>query len=89
MTGGFIAVCGTMLFDKLRIDDPVGALSVHGLSGIWVCTSLYCVEEEKTKSEPDKLKLMRCCRQPLFTPFSEVSSSKECVAESPISPFYV
>lgn len=35
-TGGGIAIAGTILFDKLKIDDPVGALSVHGLSGIWV-----------------------------------------------------
>ena len=35
-TGGLVAVLGTILFDKLKIDDPVGALSVHGCSGIWV-----------------------------------------------------
>ena len=35
-TGGLVSVSGTIFFDKLKIDDPVGALSVHGLSGIWV-----------------------------------------------------
>lgn len=34
--GGLIAVVGVIMFDKLKIDDPVGAISVHGLSGIWV-----------------------------------------------------
>ena len=34
--GGLIACAGTVLFDKLKIDDPVGAISVHGLGGIWV-----------------------------------------------------
>jgi Amt family ammonium transporter len=33
--GGAIVVFGVSLFDKLRLDDPVGALSVHLLNGIW------------------------------------------------------
>ncbi|WP_320035198.1 ammonium transporter [Halarcobacter sp.] len=33
--GGLIVVIGVSLFDKLRLDDPVGALSVHLLNGIW------------------------------------------------------
>jgi len=33
--GGVIVVYGVTMFDKLRIDDPVGALSVHLLNGIW------------------------------------------------------
>ncbi len=49
MIGGAITVVGVPMFDKLRIDDPVGALSVHGLCGVWVSL----------------LKLgMRYCKQP-------------------------
>ena len=33
--GGALVVFGVWFFDKLRIDDPVGALSVHLLNGIW------------------------------------------------------
>lgn len=33
--GGVIVVYGVWLFDKLKLDDPVGALSVHLLNGIW------------------------------------------------------
>ncbi len=33
--GGVIVVYGVTLFDKLKLDDPVGALSVHLLNGIW------------------------------------------------------
>ena len=33
--GGTLVVIGVEFFDKLRIDDPVGALSVHLLNGIW------------------------------------------------------
>jgi Amt family ammonium transporter len=32
---GILVVLGILMFDKLRIDDPVGAISVHGLCGIW------------------------------------------------------
>lgn len=33
--GGAIVVGGVLMFDRLRLDDPVGALSAHGLAGIW------------------------------------------------------
>ncbi len=33
--GGAIVVASIVLLDKLRIDDPVGAISVHGVVGIW------------------------------------------------------
>ncbi|RXJ83650.1 ammonium transporter [Arcobacter cloacae] len=33
--GGGLVVLGVSFFDKLRIDDPVGALSVHLVNGIW------------------------------------------------------
>jgi Amt family ammonium transporter len=32
---GVIVVFGLLLWDRLQIDDPVGAISVHGLCGIW------------------------------------------------------
>lgn len=33
--GGVIVVLGVVLLDKLHIDDPVGAVSVHGFNGLW------------------------------------------------------
>lgn len=33
--GGIIVLIGVPFFDKMRLDDPVGALSVHLLNGIW------------------------------------------------------
>jgi ammonium transporter, Amt family len=33
--GGLLVVLSIVGFDKLRIDDPVGAISVHGVVGIW------------------------------------------------------
>lgn len=33
--GGIIVVMGVGLLDRLGIDDPVGAVPVHGMNGIW------------------------------------------------------
>jgi Amt family ammonium transporter len=33
--GGIIVVFSIITLDKLKIDDPVGAISVHGVVGIW------------------------------------------------------
>ncbi len=35
IVGGLLIVLAIPFFDKLRIDDPVGALSVHLVAGIW------------------------------------------------------
>lgn len=33
--GGVLVVFGIVALDKLKIDDPVGAIPVHGLCGLW------------------------------------------------------
>lgn len=33
--GGMLVVVSIVMLDKLKIDDPVGAISVHGVVGIW------------------------------------------------------
>ena len=35
LIGGAVVVLGALLLDRLRIDDPVGAVPVHGMNGIW------------------------------------------------------
>ena len=35
LIAGFIVVTSVMAFDKAKIDDPVGAISVHLVCGIW------------------------------------------------------
>jgi len=32
---GVIVVLAVLFFDRIRIDDPVGAISVHGVCGAW------------------------------------------------------
>ncbi len=33
--GGVLVVLAIVLLDKLKLDDPVGAISVHGVVGVW------------------------------------------------------
>jgi Amt family ammonium transporter len=42
---GGIAVVGVLLVERLGIDDPIGAVSVHGLAGVWgtLATGLFAV----------------------------------------------
>ena len=42
---GFIAVFGVILVEKIKIDDPIGAVAVHGMSGVWgtLATGLFAV----------------------------------------------
>jgi len=35
LIAGGLVVVSVLFFDKIRIDDPVGAISVHGVCGIW------------------------------------------------------
>ena len=35
LVAGFIVVMGVILLDKLKLDDPVGAIAVHLMCGIW------------------------------------------------------
>jgi len=43
---GVIVVFSIVFFDKIKIDDPVGAISVHGVCGVWgtIATALFQVE---------------------------------------------
>ncbi len=38
--GGLIVVYSVAMFDRLKIDDPVGAVSVHGVVGTWGTLSI-------------------------------------------------
>jgi ammonium transporter, Amt family len=42
---GAIAVVGVLGVERLRIDDPIGAVAVHGVSGVWgtLATGLFAV----------------------------------------------
>ncbi|HZO34085.1 MAG TPA: ammonium transporter [Gaiellaceae bacterium] len=45
MVSGFIAVVGVIAVERIGIDDPIGAVAVHGMSGVWgtLATGLFAV----------------------------------------------
>ncbi len=46
--GGVLVVFSIVLLDKFRIDDPVGAISVHGVVGIWGVIAVVFNNDEAT-----------------------------------------
>ncbi|MFK7160297.1 ammonium transporter [Marinospirillum sp. MEB164] len=46
--GGLIVVASIITLDKLRIDDPVGAISVHGVVGIWGLIAVIFTNDDAT-----------------------------------------
>jgi ammonium transporter, Amt family len=56
--GGILVVYAVPLFDKVRIDDPVGALSVHLVNGIWgtLAVGLFAADPAKGVTFLNQLK---------------------------------
>ena len=46
--GGLIVVASIVAFDKVKIDDPVGAISVHGTVGIWGVMAVLFTNSDAT-----------------------------------------
>jgi Amt family ammonium transporter len=45
LAAGAIAVLGVLLVERIRIDDPIGAVAVHGMAGVWgtLATGIFAV----------------------------------------------
>jgi Amt family ammonium transporter len=56
--GGALVVLAVPLFDRFRIDDPVGALSVHLVNGIWgtVAVGLFAADPANNVTLLNQLK---------------------------------
>lgn len=52
---GLLVVLGVLFFDKLKIDDPVGAVSVHGLNGAWGTIAVGLFADERFGKGPNGL----------------------------------
>lgn len=48
IVGGIIVVFAIVGLDKLKVDDPVGAISVHGVCGMWGLIAV-CFSDESAK----------------------------------------
>jgi Amt family ammonium transporter len=46
--GGILVVFSIVTLDKLKIDDPVGAISVHGVVGIWGLLAVLITNSDAT-----------------------------------------
>jgi Amt family ammonium transporter len=46
--GGVLVVFAILTLDKMKIDDPVGAISVHGVVGIWGLLAVVFTNPEAT-----------------------------------------
>ena len=46
--GGVIVVFSIVLMDKVKIDDPVGAISVHGVVGLWGIFAVLLSDSDAT-----------------------------------------
>jgi len=40
LIAGLLVVCSVLFLDRIHIDDPVGAVSVHGVCGLWGVLSI-------------------------------------------------
>ena len=48
--GGLVVVFSILFFDKIKIDDPVGAISVHGTAGLWGIFAVLLSDPQATLS---------------------------------------
>ncbi|MDO6564987.1 ammonium transporter [Amphritea sp. 1_MG-2023] len=46
--GGLVVVLSVLALDKLKLDDPVGAISVHGAAGIWGIFAVLITNSDAT-----------------------------------------
>ncbi len=46
--GGVLVVFSIIMLDKLKIDDPVGAISVHGVVGVWGIMAVLLTDADAT-----------------------------------------
>lgn len=56
LLGGIIVTFSVLFFERIRVDDPVGAVSVHGVCGVWgtLAVGLFASENAPFLSEGSK-----------------------------------
>jgi Amt family ammonium transporter len=56
LVSGFIAVVGVIAVERIGIDDPIGAVAVHGMSGVWgtLATGLFAVPSLASRLDTGK-----------------------------------
>ena len=69
LIAGCIVVFSIVMFDNFKIDDPVGAISVHGICGIWgtLAVGLFSLNPEHSFGVQLKGTLMICAWAFIFS----------------------
>jgi Amt family ammonium transporter len=72
LIAGILVVFSVLIFDKLRIDDPVGAISVHLVCGTWgtIAVGLFGKLAEQNGMQQLKVQLCGCLSIGIFVVFS-------------------
>ena len=52
LVSGVIVVLGVLLVERVRIDDPIGAISAHGMAGVWGTLALGFLALPGSGGEP-------------------------------------
>ena len=52
LVSGFIAVVGVIFVERIGIDDPIGAVAVHGMSGVWGTLATRPLRRARAVEEP-------------------------------------
>lgn len=50
---GVLVMYSVLFFDKIRVDDPVGAISVHGVCGVWGTLAAALFHESLFAGDPE------------------------------------
>ena len=69
LIAGCIVVFSIVMFDNIKIDDPVGAISVHGVCGIWgtLAVGIFSLNPDHTFGAQLKGTLMICAWAFIFS----------------------
>lgn len=50
---GVLVLASVLFFDNIKVDDPVGAISVHGVCGVWGTIGLVFVHDAVFAGDPE------------------------------------
>ena len=77
LVGGGLVVFSVLFFDKLRVDDPVGAVSVHGVCGAWGTLAVGLLSAEEGLLFGNGVSLAASQLMPKFVPWAAYVQTRD------------